>query len=141
MDTKEKENRYTAIANTVLEMIPEKWDWVKLYAEYWDGYYKCYFYYTPAGSDEYIYNLDIPDEYEVSQETFDRLDEQLYDHIKVLRNEFKNQEEKPWTNLTFSLQSDGKMKIDYDYSALSDLNPLEKRKRWESNNLTGGDKG
>ncbi len=46
MDTGEKENLYTDITNTVLEMIPEKWDWVKLYAEYWDGYYKCYFYTT-----------------------------------------------------------------------------------------------
>ncbi|KZE37610.1 cytoplasmic protein [Bhargavaea cecembensis] len=138
MDTGKNENLYTDIANTVLEMIPEKWGWVKLYAEYWDGYYKCYFYYSPAGSGEHVYSLDIPDEYEVSQETFDRLDEQLYDHVKALWNESENQDEDPWTNLTLSLQNDGKIKIDYDYSDLSDLNPLEKRKRWESDYLYGG---
>lgn len=138
MNKEKEENLYTYIANTVLEMIPEKWDWVKLYDEYWEGYYKCYFYYSPAGSGEHVYSLDIPDEYEISQETFDHLDEQLYDYHKAFWNEFKNQGEEPWTNLTLSLQSDGKMKIDYDYSDLSDLNPLEKRKRWESDYLHGG---
>ncbi|MCW1928973.1 immunity protein YezG family protein [Bhargavaea beijingensis] len=138
MDKEKEENLYTYIANTVLEMIPGKWDWIKLYAEYWDGYYKCYFYYSPAGSGEHVYSLDIPNQYEVSQETFDRLDEQLYGYIKALWNEFKNQGETAWTNLTLSLQNDGKMKIDYDYSDLSDLNPLEKRKCWESNYLLGG---
>lgn len=137
MDTGEKENLYTDITNTVLEMIPEKWDWVKLYAEYWDGYYKCYFYYSPSGGDDLVYSLDIPDEFEVSQDVFDQLDEQLYDHIKALWNEFKNQNEEPWTNLTLSLQRNGKMNIDYDYSDLSDLNPVEKRKRWESKYLHG----
>lgn len=138
LDTEKKEKLYAEITHTVLDMIPEEWDWVRLYAEYWEGYYKCYFYYSPAGSGEHVYSLDIPDQYEVSQETFDRLDEQLYGYIKALWNEFKNQGETAWTNLTLSLQNDGKMKIDYDYSDLSDLNPLEKRKRWESNYLLGG---
>ncbi|WP_424237440.1 immunity protein YezG family protein [Bhargavaea ginsengi] len=96
-----------------------------------------FLYYSPAGSAEHVYSLDIPDEYEVCRETFDQLDEQLYDNVKALWNEFKIHDEEPWTNLTLSLQDDGKMKIDYDYSDLSDLNPVEKRKRWESKYLYG----
>lgn len=139
MDTGRMAKLYSEIANTVVEMIPEHWDWVKLYAEYWEGYYKCYFYYSPAGSGEHVYSLDIPDEYEISKEIFDQLDEQLYDHLKALWNEFNNENEDTWTNLTFSLQNNGKMNIEFDYSDLSGLNPVEKRKRWESRYLHGGE--
>ena len=37
---------YQQIADAVIEMVPEKWSLVKLYAEMWDDFSTIYFYYS-----------------------------------------------------------------------------------------------
>ncbi|WP_251539409.1 immunity protein YezG family protein [Peribacillus frigoritolerans] len=39
------------------------------------------------------------------------------------------------TNLTFTLESTGKFKVDYDYEDLSDADDHERRVIWEYNRL------
>lgn len=48
---------------------------------------------------------------------------QLLDNFAELWNEFKNNGQEQWTNLTFILENNGKFKIDYDYTDLSDASP------------------
>ncbi|SIT87184.1 immunity protein YezG family protein [Edaphobacillus lindanitolerans] len=135
MNTEQMEEQYTRIAHAMISMIPEEWDWIKLYNEYWDGYHTAFFYYAPSSGGEPVYSLDIPDIFDVSEEQFDQSDEELYDVLKALWVEFGRQEQQPWTSLTFSLARDGKMNIDYGYEDLSELDPVEKQNRWEAEHI------
>jgi len=42
-----------------------------------------------------------------------------------------NNEQEPWTNITFILESNGKFKIDYDYTDLSEASPREQHIIWK----------
>ncbi|MDG4850796.1 immunity protein YezG family protein [Peribacillus frigoritolerans] len=52
-----------------------------------------------------------------------------------MREEFKEQEQELWTNLTFILDNTGKMKINYGYEDISELSPVEKQDKWEAEYL------
>ncbi|MCW1928111.1 immunity protein YezG family protein [Bhargavaea beijingensis] len=133
MNTSKMEELYQQIADTIIGMIPEEWNWVKLYTEYWDGYYASFFFYAPSHGGESVYSLDIPDRFEVDEELFNQLKESLYNHQKSLWMQFAGQE--PWTNLTFSLTSGGDMMIEHGYEDLSDLDPIGKQDRWEAKHV------
>lgn len=126
---------YSRIAHTVMDMIPEEWEWMKLYSESWSGYHTTFFYYLPADGGKPVYSLDIPDLYDVDEETFDDMDEELYELLRALKAEFVRQEQPSWTSLTFSLSRDGKMNLNYGYEDLSDLDPVEKQNRWEAEHI------
>ncbi|EMR05314.1 hypothetical protein C772_02781 [Bhargavaea cecembensis DSE10] len=137
MNTSQLVELYQKIADAVIGMIPEEWNWVKLYTEYWGGYYVSFFFYVPSHGGEPVYSLDIPDRFEVDEEHFNQLKESLYNQQKSLWMQFADQEKEPWTNLTFSLASGGDMKMEYGYEDLSNLDPIEKQDRWETKHVFG----
>ena len=47
--------------------------------------------------------------------------------------EFREQEQ--WTNLTFTLGSTGRVKMNYGYEDISELSPVEKQEKWEAEYL------
>lgn len=135
MITSQMEELYQQIADAIIGMIPEEWGWIKLYTEYWDGYYASYFFYAPSRGGEPVYCLDIPDRFEVDEELFNQLKESLYNQQKSLWMQFAGQE--PWTNLTLTLTIGGNMKMEYGYEDLSGLDPIEKQQRWEAKHVFG----
>lgn len=82
-----------------------------------------------------IYSHDIPEIYSFNEEEYDKLWYQLLDELKLLSDEFKNNNQEQWTNLTFTLESTGKFKVDYDYEDLSDADDHERRVIWEYTRL------
>ncbi|MBT2680531.1 DUF600 family protein [Bacillus sp. ISL-35] len=135
METKKMEQIYQQIANTLVNLIQEDWVKIFLYAEYREGYRKVFFYYYPQEGAKPVYSLDIPDLYNIDEDAFDELDNELYDHFSRLWVEFREQEQERWTNLTFILENTGKMKIDYGYQDISELSPVEKQDKWEAEYL------
>ena len=128
----EKLNKiYENIANTLNETIPEKWDKVIMYTELLEDVSEVFFFYYPAGSNEFVYSLDIPELFKVDKSEYDTLIKKLTDELYTLWYEFKNNEQEQWTNLTFILENDGKFKIDYDYTDLSNVSPREHHWIWE----------
>ncbi|MDR9798430.1 DUF600 family protein [Aeribacillus pallidus] len=135
METKKMEQIYQKIANTLVKMIPEDWSKVYLYAELREGYKKVFFYYYPENGVKPVYSLDINDLFYVNEEEYDGLENDLYNCFSKLREEFIEQDQEPWTNLTFILDNTGKMKINYGYEDISHLSPVEKQEKWEAEYL------
>ncbi|PAF36787.1 cytoplasmic protein [Terribacillus saccharophilus] len=132
METKNMELMYQQIANTLVDMIPEEWDKIYLYAEYREGYKKVFFYYYPENKSKPIYSLDIIDIFNIEEDDFDRLENELYTCFTNLWLEFSKQEQESWSHLTYILDSNGKMKINYGYDDLSEISPVEKQEKWET---------
>ncbi len=135
METKKMEQTYQQIANTLVNIVPEAWNKIFLYAEYRDGYKKVFFYYYPESGVKPVYSLDITDLFSINEDEFDELENKLYQCFSELWEEFKEQEQELWTNLTFILDNTGKMKINYGYEDISQLSPVDKQEKWEAEYL------
>ncbi|KZE37503.1 hypothetical protein AV656_13150 [Bhargavaea cecembensis] len=131
MTTEQIDKCYEEIAQQIIEMIPEEWSTVKLYAESWPGYSTVYFYYDPAGNTLPILNLDIPDLFSVDPDDFILQKRQLRRTVLALQQLFSEQDMETWTNFTLILNHDGTFKAEYGYEDLTELDPGEKREAWK----------
>ncbi|MFS0749856.1 immunity protein YezG family protein [Oceanobacillus sp. 1P07AA] len=135
METRKMEIQYQKAANLLVDMIPEPWEKVFLYAEIREGYSQVYFYYYPENQGAPVYNIDIPDIFDVNIKEYKGLKHDLYYCFEELLNEFSNQGHELWTSLTFILDNSGKMNIDYGYEDISEISPVEKQDKWEEKYL------
>lgn len=133
LETKKMEQIYQQVANTLVNIIPEEWNKIYLYAEFREGYKKVFFYYYPENGGGVVYSLDIIDSFNINEDEFDELENELYSSFSRLWEQFKEQEQ--WTSLTFILDNTGKMKINYGYEDISQLSPVEKQEKWEAEYL------
>ena len=46
-----------------------------------------------------------------------------------------DQDQEPWTSLTFILDNMGRMKLNYGYGDISEISPDEKQDKWEAEYL------
>mgnify|MGYP003733658919 CR=1 FL=1 len=122
---------YGKIAEALNDVIPEKWDKVYMYAELVEDVSEVFFYYYPTRSNKFVYCLDIPELFEINENEYDNLMDKLTDELYTLWYEFKNNGQEQWTNLTFILESNGKFKIDYDYTDLSEASPRKQHIIWK----------
>lgn len=136
METKKMEQTYQQIADTLVNIVPEEWKKIFLYAEYREGYKKIFYYYYPETGVKPVYSLDIMDLFNMNEDEFDELENELYHCFSKLWEEFKEQKQEQWTNLTFILDNTGTMKINYGYEDISELSPVEKQEKWEAEYLT-----
>ncbi|TYQ14662.1 UNVERIFIED_CONTAM: uncharacterized protein (TIGR01741 family) [Acetivibrio alkalicellulosi] len=121
---------YGKIAETLNETIPEEWDKVYVYGEILEDVQKGFFNYYPKSSNLSVYSHDIPNLFEVSKDEYRKMWNQLLEDLEELWCEFKNNGQEQWTNLTFILENNGKFKIDYDYTDLSDADDSERHLIW-----------
>lgn len=135
VETNKVEQLHHNIAQVLVNMIPEDWEKVFLYSEVREGFSQVYFYYYPRESLKPIYSLDIPDIFEIDTRKHKQTKQELYGCFEDLWNEFKVQEQEPWTNLTYILERTGKMKLNYKYDDVSKLDPVDKQEKWEKENL------
>ncbi|WP_338778761.1 immunity protein YezG family protein [Metabacillus sp. FJAT-52054] len=135
METRVMEKIYLGIANALVDIIPEKWFKLYLYAEVREGYKKVFYYYYPAPGEKPIYSNDLSEIFGISETEFDQQERPLYKYFSELQEEHKLQNQVPWTNLTLILESNGNMKINYDYKDISKTSPVEKQEYWEAEYL------
>ncbi len=135
METKMMEQIYRQISNTLVEMVQEEWKKIFLYAELRDGYKKVFFYYYTQSNEKPVYSLDITEMFNISEDNYAELENELYNSFTRLWEEFRKQEQEQWTHLTFMLDSAGKMKINYGYEDISELSSVEKQDKWEAEYL------
>lgn len=117
-------NIYSNIQEQLFFMIPEKWEKVYLYAsimELIDGREtgEMFFYYYPKGilKKKPINVYEIPNRFDIDENAFMKLVNKLYETIKSLRNEFKNESFKLWSNVTISI-ANLKFTVEYSYENL-----------------------
>ncbi|MFR2534350.1 MAG: immunity protein YezG family protein [Clostridia bacterium] len=115
---------YAKIQNQLFYMIPEKWEQIFLYASVIDQVNhlqtgEMFFYYYPKGllKRNPINVYEVPNKFNVKEDAYLQLADQLYDTIKCLREEFEKANERLWTNLTLII-AEGKLHIEYAYEDL-----------------------
>ena len=124
---------YQEIANKINEMIPVEWDKVYTMAYIDEGGGEVFFNYTTPGSDDLHYYTDIPKDYNVSEEIFDELSDELYDLFETLRGSFKENNQEPWTSCEFDFNKEGKLNVFFAYIDWknSEFGPLARERYYE----------
>lgn len=124
---------YSAIADKLNEMIPCEWDNVYMYGEVLEDSREVYFYFKPAGEDEFVYGHDIPSKYDVERKMSRESMRALRTLVAELHNEFVNSGGVAWTSITFSLDNTGKFKADFGYEDVlnSPFSSGERQIIWE----------
>jgi uncharacterized protein (TIGR01741 family) len=118
---------YQKIINTVKKTIPEAWTKILLYGEIGEGFGKADFYYYPENKEQPIYNHDIPELFDIPEEDYLNLWDELIDNLEELWTEFQNEGQEVWTSLIMKCDNTGKFKIEYDYSDLSEANDFDRK--------------
>ncbi len=115
---------YAKIQTQLFYMIPEKWDRIYLYAAVVEKMNhletgEMFFYYYPKGllKKNPVNVYEVPAKFNVDENAYMKLVNQLYDTIQLLRKEFEKAEERVWTNLTISIVN-LKFQIEYNYEDL-----------------------
>lgn len=115
---------YEKIQSKLFEMIPEKWDRVYLYASIIDRLKELetgemFFYYYPKSlfKKNPINVYEVPSKFNVEEKAYLKLADKLYDQIKELREECRNNNDKLWSNLTISIEN-CQFKVEYHYEDL-----------------------
>ncbi|MEQ7804693.1 TIGR01741 family protein [Priestia megaterium] len=109
---------YRGISETVNEMIPTKWTKIYFYAQISETGGGTYFFYNTLENEKnYKYSLEIPCEYDdIDKEFYKMKDRALFELSNRLRNVFKDNQQELWYSFTLSVNSDGKLKVHYDYT-------------------------
>lgn len=138
MNTKNLERIYQKVAMQLNNIIPESWEKVMVYSEVDEYSDSTVFFYYPQNKIEPIYSLDIEDMEGIDEDEIDSQLNSLDSVFRELWEEFKRNEQKPWTNLTFELYSTGKFDIEFDYTILEEENNYNHYERliiWKYKNL------
>lgn len=123
-NTKKIKEIYDEIQRKIFYAVPGKWDELYLYASIIDRLGtiqtgEMYFYFLPKGiiRKNFINVYEIPFKYDIEEDEYMKVVEELYNEIKLLREEFIKSGQKPWTNLTISIKN-SRFKIEYNYDNL-----------------------
>ncbi len=123
--TPEIKQIYTGIQHQLNNLIPEKWESIYLYAsvvkqlnnlERWE----MYFYYVPTGilRKNPINVYEIPSKFNVDEEEYLELVNNLCNTIKKLHKEYKNSYQKDWSNVVIAIK-DEQFLIEYNDNNLA----------------------
>lgn len=122
--TKNMKEKYESIQNYIFTLIPEKWEEIYLYASVYkrennsqSG--ELFFYYLPKGilKRRFVNVYEVPKRFNINEEQYLKIVEELYACIKSLRQDFIDSEQEIWTNLTISI-ANYKFKVEYKYEDL-----------------------
>ncbi len=130
MNTDIMERIYEDISRILNDLMPDDWSEIYLYTQLSDYMYTMYFFYYTNDKKKLVYSFDIPKNYEIDEDKFDDLRDELKNIFKELRNEFIKNKQEPWTNLTLFMKDNGEFKIDYSYSDISKIDPFEQQIIW-----------
>ena len=133
--TKNMKEKYEKIQNYIFSLIPERWEEIYLYAsvpfgdeDFWntkidkknnENRGEMFFYYLPKGILKMrpINVYEVPQRFNINEEQYLKIVEELYNCIKELQNDFIQTEQDVWTNLTISI-ANFKFKVEYSYEDL-----------------------
>ncbi len=116
------------VQQKIFEMLPERWDRLYLYASVIDHFNRLqtgemFFFYYPKGvlRKRPVNVYEVPVRFNVDERQYFILADELYASIKKLRDECRENHEKPWSNMTISIEK-LKYRVEYGYE---DLNTSE----------------
>lgn len=125
IETPKMKKIYSDIQSKLFYMIPEGFDKIYLYASIIEQVHgmpigEMYFYYFPKGllKKRPVNVYEIPNKFNIEDEAYSKLINDLYLSFKQLREEVIASGQKPWTNLTLSIEN-FKFSVEYYYDDLT----------------------
>ena len=133
IDTQRTRELYKQIADKISDMIPDRWTDIYFYGEVLDDSTTAFFFYRQAQNGALLYCHYIPAVYKVSKDVYNTKLQELFNIIRELRAEHKNNGRTVWTNFTMTLDSTGKFNIRYNYDDVLDgrFTISERREIWQ----------
>ena len=134
---------YSELQKQLFYLIPEKWDRIYLYASVEEKMIgletgELFFYYFPKGilKKNPVNVYEIPNKFNLNEDEYIKLVEKLYQEIKKIRDVFKKESHRLWTNLTIRIEG-LKFEIEYNYENLtaSKYSSMDRHIAWKYNNL------
>lgn len=134
---------YSELQKQLFYLIPEKWDRIYLYASVEEKMIgletgELFFYYFPKGilKKNPVNVYEIPNKFNLNEDEYIHLVEKLYQQIKKIRELFKKQKHKLWSNLTIRIEG-LKFTVEYNYEdlTLSKYSNMDRHIIWKYNNL------
>ena len=143
INTPEVKKIYGSLQKQLFYLIPEKWDRIYLYASVSEQILnletgELFFYYFPKGilKKNPVNVYEIPSRFNLDEEEYIHLVENLYATIKRLRNIYKENGAELWSNITIKLVG-LKFEIEFNYENLtySKYSSTERHIIWKYKNL------
>ena len=134
---------YSEIQKKLFYIIPEKWECIYLYASVIDmpnqkPVGEMYFYYLPKGiiKKKFVNGYEIPSIFNIDEEQYSKLITDVYNLIKLLRENTIQRKRKAWSNINISIEN-FKFKIEFDYEDLknSEFDSYERHVIWRYDHL------
>ncbi len=123
--TKNMRDKYEKIQNYLFDLIPEKWEEIYLYASVFENADdeqtgEMYFYYFPKSllKKKPVNVYEVPKKFNINETEYLKIVDNLYQIIQDLKQDFKDTEQRLWTNLTISIVN-SKFKIEFFYDKIS----------------------
>ena len=112
---------YNRMAEHLSSMIPTEWDKVYLLGEVEKGQLSlsATFYFIETETKDIVRGIDIPDIYDISEKTYEKLQSGLRELVLELNNCFKDDGQELWEQVIFILDSDGSFDIDFKYDVMT----------------------
>ncbi len=125
-ETPKMRKLYLDIQNKLFYMIPENFTKIYLYTSIIEQVHgmpigEMYFYYFPKGilKKKPVNVYEIPNKFNIEDDVYSKLINDLYSSIKELREEVIASKQKPWTNFTLIIEN-LKFSIEYFYDDLTE---------------------
>lgn len=110
-------NLITSIAQQVSNTIPDTWEKFYFHADINDDFSgRVYFFFNTEKNKKLTYSHDIPEIYNIYEDEYDEKYDKLYDLSVELKQWFIEYEQAPWQAITIIVDSERKMKMDFDYA-------------------------
>lgn len=143
INTPEVKKIYANLQKQLFYLIPEKWDKIYLYASVSEQILnietgELFFYYFPKGilKKNPVNVYEIPSRFNLDEDSYIHLVEQLYGTIKRLRKVYKDNGAELWSNITVRIVG-LKFEIEFNYENLtySKYSGTERHIIWKYKNL------
>ena len=116
MFEEELNDLYGQIVSKMCEMIPCEYESIHFNGDISeDGGRVFFFFNTKEEKDKYIYSLDIPNEFNVSEKVFYKLNDELFELTRKLNNVFIENGQEAWKSVTMHYNNSGKFELKYSY--------------------------
>ena len=138
--TKSMKEKYEKIQSYLFTLIPERWEEIYLYASVSGDENKgeLFFYYLPKGilKKKLINVYEVPKRFNINEEQYLKIVENLYNCIKSLKQDFYDTEQEEWTNLTI-LVTNIRFRVIFKYNKLPETSAEinERNVIWKYNYL------
>ena len=120
------EKIYQAVFDAIAPLLPEEWSKLVIYLEYGEDSYSFSFFYNDG--KKYIKCFDIANVSEdVLYSSFKKID-------KLVASERQKVKGDLWSNMTITIESNGSMHADFDYTDLS-YGTYQYKKAWKKKYL------